>query len=425
VAQVHRDGPLPFSTVMREALYGPEGFYTKGGGAGRRRDFVTSPEVGSLFGAVMANALDSWWLACDSPDPFIVAECGAGPGTLAVSILAAKPVCAPALRYLMIDSSPAMRDIAHSRKLPLVESWEVLAGFAETSADDDEAIEGFDDRVPSPRQGPLVASLSALPDSSVHVVFANELLDNLPFDIAVRTVDGWAEVRVGLAAEKSVAESVGEAGSMVAEVGHLAGNRDVVLGTGTDQAKVASNPLASPMGLGVKAEFVEYLVPATDEMIEFLDAYGVSVPVGSEIPVAREAVRWVREAVASLADGGRVVCIDYAAATEELALRPDRGWLRTYRGQTNAGDPLSALGSCDITTDVPWDKLPKALICTQSEFLGAHGIDELVVAAQAYWDEHGVSGGLAALKARSRISEAQTLTEPGGLGGFLVLEWRR
>ncbi len=382
VGRVHRDGPLPFSTVMREALYGAEGFYTTGGGAGRRRDFVTSPEVGSLFGAVMANALDTWWIACGSPDPFIVGECGAGPGTLAVSILNAKPVCAPALRYLMIDSSPAMRDIARARKLPLVESWEVLAGFSETSADDDEPVEGFDDRVPAPRQGPLVASLSALPTSSVHIVLANELLDNIPFDIAQRTADGWAEVRVGLAS------------------------------SGVEP------------GLGVEAQFVEYLIPATDEMTEFLEPFGVSVPVGSEIPVAREAAQWVREAVSSLVDGGRLVCIDYGAATAELAVRPERGWLRTYRGQTAAGDPLRSLGSTDITTDVPIDQLPDSSIQTQAEFLRVHGILEMVEAARVRWEASSDIGDLAALRARSWITEADGLTDASGLGAFLVSEWR-
>jgi SAM-dependent MidA family methyltransferase len=120
-----------------------------------------------------------------------------------------------------------------------------------------------------------------------------------------------------------------------------------------------------------------------------------------------------------------VVCIDYSASTAELSLRPRRGWLRTYRGQTAGGDPLVSLGSSDITTDVPWDQLPKPLICTQSEFLRIHKIDELVVAARTFWDEHGASGDLTALKARSRISEAQTLTDPDGLGAFLVLEWHR
>ena len=428
VARVHRDGPLPFSTVLREALYGAEGFYTTGGGAGRRRDFVTSPEVGSLFGAVIANALDAWWVACGSPDPFIVAECGAGPGTLAVSILAAKAQCAQALRYLMIDSSPAMRDIARARKLPLVESWEVLAGFSETPADDDEAVEGFDDRVPSPRQGPLVASLGALPASSVHIVLANELLDNLPFDIAVRTADGWEEVRVGLA----VADSAGFAGMAAAGFGvrtkEITGGLSVAAG-GPVRAEmkdsVAEQDSVSELGVGVKGEFVEYLILATDEMTEFLEPFGVSVPVGSDIPVAREAAHWVREAVASLVDGGRVVCIDYSASTAEIALRPQRGWLRTYRGQSTAGDPLQSLGSTDITTDVPFDQLPVAFLCTQSEFLKANGIDALVDSARSYWDAHGSSGDLASLKARSWISEAQTLTELNGLGSFLVLEWKR
>ena len=424
VARVHRDGPLPFSTVMREALYGAEGFYTTGGGAGRRRDFVTSPEVGSLFGAVIANALDAWWVACGSPDPFIVAECGAGPGTLAVSILAAKPRCAPALRYLMIDSSPAMRDIARTRKLPIVESWEVLAGFSESTHDDDEEIEGFDDRVPSPRQGPLVASLSALPTSSVHIVLANELLDNIPFDIAVRTADGWAEVRVGLAITDS-ADSVG-----VAAIGLGAQTEEITSGlsvaaVGSVLVEMKDSVAESGVGVGMKGEFVEYLIPATDEMTEFLEPFGVSVPVGSEIPVAREAAQWVREAVASLVDGGRVVCIDYSASTAELSLRPGRGWLRTYRGQTTAGDPLQSLGSTDITTDVPFDQLPAAFLCTQSEFLKANGIDALVESAQSYWEAHGSSGDLASLRARSWISEAQTLTELNGLGSFLVLEWKR
>jgi SAM-dependent MidA family methyltransferase len=45
---------------MDDALYGPEGFYMRpdGGSAGRRGDFLTSPEVGPLFGAVLARAID-------------------------------------------------------------------------------------------------------------------------------------------------------------------------------------------------------------------------------------------------------------------------------------------------------------------------------------------------------------------------------
>ena len=42
---------------MELALYGPSGFYTgaASGSAGRRGDFITSPEIGPLFGAVLAR----------------------------------------------------------------------------------------------------------------------------------------------------------------------------------------------------------------------------------------------------------------------------------------------------------------------------------------------------------------------------------
>ena len=61
------------------------------GRAGRRGDFITSPEVGPLFGAVVARALDAWWAEAGEPDVFTVVEAGAGPGTLARSVLAAAP----------------------------------------------------------------------------------------------------------------------------------------------------------------------------------------------------------------------------------------------------------------------------------------------------------------------------------------------
>ncbi|MBA3266910.1 MAG: SAM-dependent methyltransferase, partial [Acidimicrobiia bacterium] len=51
--RVRRQGPLPFDAVVDLALYHPvHGFYGRGRGAGRGRDFLTSPEVGPLFGTV-------------------------------------------------------------------------------------------------------------------------------------------------------------------------------------------------------------------------------------------------------------------------------------------------------------------------------------------------------------------------------------
>src|SRR5256885_14580399 len=67
---------------MEAALYDPAGgFFARAGGAGRAgSDFITSVEVGSLFGALVARAVDGWWDGLGRPDPFLVVDAGAGRG---------------------------------------------------------------------------------------------------------------------------------------------------------------------------------------------------------------------------------------------------------------------------------------------------------------------------------------------------------
>lgn len=91
--EIHREGPITFDRFMELALYGEGGFFAAGHGAGRAgRDFVTSPEVGPLFGVCMARALDRMWHELDEPDPFLVIEAGAGNGRLARGVAGRAPV---------------------------------------------------------------------------------------------------------------------------------------------------------------------------------------------------------------------------------------------------------------------------------------------------------------------------------------------
>src|SRR3954465_4393107 len=114
VERIARHGPLPYEVFVDAALYDPAGgFYATGGAAGRRGAFLTAPEVGPLFGAVLARALDAWWRELGRPDPYVVVDAGAGPGTLARSVLRAGPACATALRYVRAGPRPA-----HGRGLP-------------------------------------------------------------------------------------------------------------------------------------------------------------------------------------------------------------------------------------------------------------------------------------------------------------------
>ena len=61
---------------------------------------------------------------------------------------------------------------------------------------------------------------------------------------------------------------------------------------------------------------------------------------------------------------------------------------------------------------------------SQAQFLQLWGIDELVEEGRAAWRAAASAPTLAAMKMRSRVSEAEALTDPTGLGSFSVVEWR-
>ncbi|MEO7429505.1 MAG: SAM-dependent methyltransferase, partial [Acidimicrobiales bacterium] len=190
-AAIQRHGPVGFDVLVDVALYHPGGgFYVAGGRAGRSGDFITSPEVGPLFGALVARALDGWWVEAGEPEVFTVIEAGAGPGTLARTVLHAQPACRRALRYVLVEAAATQR-ATHRDRLRLEDA---ATAFAEVSEPDDEGRP----RLPVPA-GPIVVSMERLPRTQGPcVVLANELLDNLPFRLAERVAGGWAEVRVGV-----------------------------------------------------------------------------------------------------------------------------------------------------------------------------------------------------------------------------------
>jgi hypothetical protein len=62
---------------------------------------------------------------------------------------------------------------------------------------------------------------------------------------------------------------------------------------------------------------------------------------------------------------------------------------------------------------------------SQAQFLALHGIDELVAEGRQVWAERAGVADLAAVRARSRVREAEALTDPNGFGRFSVVEWVR
>jgi len=375
-AEIRRHGPLPLERVLEVALYDPaDGFYETGGrSGGRQGDFLTSPEVGPLFGAVVGRALDGWWREMGSPDPFVVVDAGAGPGSLCRAVLASAPDCASVLRYVLVERSAALRRL-HAETLRLEDP---ALAFAPVDPDTEAPV-------PEAVRGPICVSLTELPRvKGPAVVLANELLDNLPFGLAERRAGEWWEVRVDL----------GEA-----------------------------------QGPAPPAGFVQRLVPLDRERANLLDRLVPDPADGVRAPLQEAARAWLRDALALAGPRGRVVVIDYGATTATLAGRPQDRWVRTYRGHRHGASFLEALGEQDVTCEVAIDQLATvkrpALDRSQVEWLHASGIDELVAEGRTQWAERAGVGDLAALGARSRVTESEALLDPAGLGRFRVLEWAR
>lgn len=325
-AQAIAGGPLRFDEYLAIALYGDSGFYAAGGQAGRRGDFITSPEIGPLFGAVIARWIQAEYDRLGEPDEFVIVEAGAGPGTLARSVLHAAPQWTG--RYVAVEVAAAQRN----------------------------------------QHPPGVVSMSAMPvEPFTGVIVANELFDNLPFRLAVFD-DGWREATVEVATDGTLSER---------------------------------------------------LVRAPDEW----NWLPTNAPHGARVPIHDAARAWLDHARASLT--GTVLMIDYCTArTAELALRPWREWLRTYRAQQRGAHYLRDAGEQDITTQVCLDQFPEpTTLRTQAQFLQRWGIDDLVDEGRAAWAAAAAAPDLTALRMRSRVREAESLLSVDGLGGFIVAEW--
>lgn len=148
-------GCLPFCRFMALALYHPVyGYYaTERPVIGRAGDYLTSPEVSPLFGAMVGRQVAEVWTILGYPNPMMVVEAGPGNGTLAHDLLRwatrAAPDLRAALRYVLVEQLPAQR--ARQQRL--------LSGE------------------------PGVCWAEELPTGITGCILANELLDALPVHV--------------------------------------------------------------------------------------------------------------------------------------------------------------------------------------------------------------------------------------------------
>ena len=366
-AEAARFGSIGFDRFMDLALYGPEGFFTSGRGAGRtERDFVTSPEIGPLFGICVAGAIDREWEALGRPDPFIVIEAGAGNGRLCREVLRARPECAAALRYVLVETSATLR--AEQRERLAIEPPEAALGAFLPGVDDDppESVEHV---------GPIVTQLAELPALAFDgMVLANELLDNLPFALAECDGAGWNELRI--------------------------------------DASLQYVPVA------LAAADVAAVAPFADAQL------------GARVPLPRVLGPWFADVRATLRRGV-IIAVDYAVTGPELLDRGAgwlRTYRDHQRGGDPLVEPGAFDITADVVVE---HVIHAALAAgfgepttrTQADWLRDLGIDELVDEGERIWTDRAAIGDLVALEARSRRAQARALTDQasvGSLGNFTV-----
>ena len=243
-----------FDAYVDRCLYDPsEGFYRadRGRAGGRQGDFLTSPEVGPLFGTVLARAVDRWWAEAASPEVLPVFDAGSGPGSLA----------------RMLSAAPGPSQAAR-------------------------LVRGFD----RPDDGPGVPAevLELLDRSPGSIVIANELLDNLAPRVIERTSTGWSEVYVTVPAAGS-GENPSErlvAVEPVEAVGDVEPVSDVEPVGDVEVRAAAGSPDDAWL----------------EELLETLVTVAPAIPIGARIPVQAQARQWVQTVVQT---GARLVVFDY------------------------------------------------------------------------------------------------------------------
>jgi len=170
--QIRALGPMDVAQYMTACLHDPlDGYYARHPALGEQGDFITAPLVSQMFGELIGLWAVALWRRLGRPGRLVLAEAGAGDGTL----------IADALRAARLDP-----DFLAAVDLWLVETSAPLRALQAARLDQ------------APVRPRWAAGLDDLPADAPFVLIANELLDCLPARQFVRVADGWAERMVGL-----------------------------------------------------------------------------------------------------------------------------------------------------------------------------------------------------------------------------------
>lgn len=163
-------GLISFAEYMHHCLYAPGlGYYSAGATKfGESGDFVTAPEVSSVFGTVLARQCAVVLSQLEAP---AILEVGAGSGKLAVDLLSA---------------------LADADALP-ERGYQILEVSADLRQRQEQLL-----RSKVPDHAECVTWLSDLPRDFTGVIVANEVLDALPVERFIRRKTGVRQLCIAV-----------------------------------------------------------------------------------------------------------------------------------------------------------------------------------------------------------------------------------
>lgn len=179
--KIKQHGSISFAEYMQLALYHPEyGYYMSAKEKfGKNGDFITAPEIGSLFAKCLANQIaeiiENNWLGTVSSAQEILAlnilEFGAGRGKLAIDlVLELHNLGHHIANYIIIDISP---------NLAALQQQNISDSNIKTTTNTN------------------FIWLDKVPDNFDGIIIANELFDAMPVNCFKITKDNIVELGVG------------------------------------------------------------------------------------------------------------------------------------------------------------------------------------------------------------------------------------
>lgn len=345
-------GPISVAEYMNVCLTHPlHGYYPTRDALGKSGDFVTSPEISQTFGEMIGIWFVDTWHKLHKPKRIQLAEVGGGKGTLMHDVLRtcqSFPDLYDALdSVVMIDTSAKMRERQREKLAPVL-------GHKLRFLDQFQDLKTQDASIPL-------------------VVLAQEFFDALPVHQFKHTSRGWCERMVDISTTvQSAEEDVAEAFEM----------EDVS---------------------GVRHHFRFVLSPAPTPASQLLLSSKMNLTVGkrSEIEVGSVAGSAAQEMANLIRQrSGAGLIIDYGtydASSDSLRGIKDHKFCH----------PLSEPGLVDLSVDVDFDYLAKAIKRTEQVGDGRHALAVAgPITQEAFLKNMGIEYRVASL-IRSRVFEEE------------------